>query len=251
MGDRVRESSLTVTNRVSILGVALLEAYMARLRAVSSAVLSLSLLIGPAWGAPTSALGTVVYSDGANVGASGASVGSSVFGGDRLSTTQNGSIQVRAGAARFMLAKSSAATLLQDESTPGAALTSGSATFSTVNSKAFAVHVASAVIRPQTDAPTIGQVTVLNANELVVKSTRGSLTITVEDDSRVIPEGAAYHVVLDPNGEPQGPAGAGGKGSRGAPVKAGKSRFIWYAIAITAAATAVALHEALESPDRP
>jgi len=174
-----------------------------------------------------------------------------VFGGDRLSTTQNGSMQVRAGNARFLLAKASVATLLQDESTPGAVLTAGSATFSTVSSKAFSLHVASAVIRPQTDAPTIGQVTVLNAKELVVKSTHGSLTITVEDDSRVIPEGSAYHVILDPNAEPQGPAGAGTKGTGGAPIKAGKSRFIWYAIAITAAVSVWAVHEALESPDRP
>jgi hypothetical protein len=228
---------------------------MARLRASIAALLSFALFLTPVWGAASSenAIGTVVYSDGANVGATGASVGSTVFGGDRLSTTQNGSVQVRAGAARFLLSKASIATLMKEDGMSGANLTLGSATFSTANSKAFTLHVASAVIRPNTDGPTVGQVTVLNAKEFVIKSTRGSLNITVDDDSRVVAEGAAYHVVLDSSdtAEPQGPAGAGTKGMGGPPIKAGKSKFIWYAIAITAVATVIAVHAALESPDRP
>jgi hypothetical protein len=224
---------------------------MARLRAFLAAAVSLSFALTPVWGAPSTALGTVVYSDGASVGASAASVGSSVFGGDRLSTTQNGSVQVRAGAARFLLAKASVATLMDEAGTPGASLTAGCATFSTANSSAFAMHFSSAVVRANTDGPTIGQVTVVGPRELVVKSLRGSLNFTVDDDSRVIPEGAAYRVILDPTeAEAQGPRGAGSKNG-GAPIKAGRSRFIWFAIAITGAATAIALHYALESPDRP
>ena len=189
------------------------------------------------------------------MGAAAASVGTTVFGGDKLSTEQSGSVQVRTGAARLLLSGASSATFAKDEATPVATLTLGSATFSTANSKAFALHVASAVIRPNTDQPTIGQVTVLNAKELVVKSTRGSLIIAVEDDVRVIPEGAAYRIVLDPSDSAaapaQGPRGAGSKGYGGPPIRAAKSRFMWYAIGITAALTVWAVHEALESPDRP
>jgi hypothetical protein len=130
----------------------------------------------------------------------------------------------------------------------------GSATFSTANSKAFSLHVASASIRPSTDQPTIGRVTVLGPEEIVVKSTRGSLTVAVEDDVRIIPEGTAYRIVLDSKAaaaEPQGPRGAGTKGIGGPPIKAAKSKFIWYAIGITGVVTYFALTEALESPDRP
>lgn len=225
---------------------------MARLRAILAAAVSITFAITPVWGAPSStALGTVVYSDGGNVGSTGASVGSSVFGGDRLSTTQNGSVQVRAGAARFLLAKASVATLLDEAGAPGANLMAGSATFSTANSNAFAMHYGSAVIRENTDLPTIGQVTVIGSRELVVKCLRGSLRFTVADDSRVIPEGAAYRVILDPTeAEAQGPRGEGGKGG-GSPVKAGRSRFIWFAVAATGVVTILAVHAALESPDRP
>ena len=233
---------------------------MARLRVRScsaiirnsvAVMLSLSLLTTPLWAAPSSSFGTVVFADRAHVGAAQASVGATVFSGDRLSTEQSGSVQVRAAAARFLLSSGSSATLIRDDDSPAATLNSGSATFSAANSKAFALHAASAVIRPSTDRPTIGNVSVLNAKELVVKCTRGSLSIAVEDDVREIPEGAAYRVVLDPSADPQGPRGAGTKGYGGPPIKAAKSKFIWYAIGVTVAVSAWALNEALESSDKP
>lgn len=215
-------------------------------------LVSASLVTAPVWAAPSSSLGIVVYADRALVGAAQASVGATVFSGDRLSTAQSGSIQVRASAARLLLSSSSSATLSQDDTTPAATLTVGSATFSTANSKAFALHVASAVIRPNSEKPTVGQVTVLNPKELIVKSTRGSLSISVEDDVREIPEGMAYRVVLDPSAaDPQGPRGAGTRGYGRPPIKAAKSRFIWFAVGVTGVITFIAIREAFESPDRP
>jgi hypothetical protein len=244
-----------------MLSAALLEALMARLRVLGclaigrifvSILLSLTLLISPLWATPSASFGTVVFADRAYVGTVTASVGATVFGGDHLRTDQAGSVQIRASAARLLLASASAVTLVQNEAVPVATLTAGTATFSTANSNAFALHVATAVIRPATDQPTIGKVTVLNAKELAVKSIRGSLTIAVEDDVREIPEGGAYRIVLDPNAaDPQGPRGAGTKGIGGPPIKAAKSKFIWYAIAITAGVTIWVAHEIFESDDRP
>ena len=220
-------------------------------RALVATFLSLTLLISPLWATPSAAFGTLVFANRARVGNANASVGATVFSGDRLSTDDVGSVQVRAGAARLLLAGKSAATLSQDEASPAATLTAGTATFSTANSKAFVLRVSSAIIRPNTDQPTIGKVTVLSPKELVIKSVRGSLQIAVEDDVREIPEGEAYRVVLDPNADPQGPRGAGTKGMGGPPIKAAKSRFIWYAIAITAGVTFYVVHKAWESEDKP
>jgi len=87
---------------------------------------------------------------------------------------------------------------------------------------------------------------------LIVKSTRGSLSVAVEDDVREIPEGAAYRIVLDPNAaDAQGPRGAGTKGYGGSPMKAAKSRFIWFAVAATAVVTVLGFTEVFESPARP
>jgi hypothetical protein len=219
-------------------------------------LVSFSLVSAPGWAAPSS-LGTVVYADRANLGATRVFVGTTIFSGDRISTDKSGSIQVRAGAARLLLSSASSAIFSEGDGSPAATLTLGSATFSTANSNAFVLHVATAVIRANSDQPTIGQVTVLNPKELIVKSSRGSLRIAVEDDVREIPEGAAYRVVLDPNAAaPQGPRGAGTKDSGREPRKAGKSsKFFWYAVAVSAGVivggTVLALHEVFESPDRP
>jgi hypothetical protein len=226
-------------------------AWISMSKSVLALLVSISLLSTPVWAVPSSSLGVVVYADRAHVGAAQASVGTTVFSGDRLSTEQTGTVQVRAGAARLLLSSGSMATLSEEAATPAATLILGTATFSTVNSNAFALHVGSAVIRANSNQPTIGRVTVLTPKELIVRSTRGSLTIAVEDDVREIPEGTAYRVVLDPNGQPQGPQGAGTKGYGGPPIKAARSKFIWYAIGITAVITYFAVSEALESPDRP
>jgi hypothetical protein len=242
---------ITVTSSMSKFAVASPDNCVSITKIFLALFVSFSLLTTPVWAAPSSSLGIVVYADRAHVGAAQASVGATVFTGDRLSTEQTGSVQVRAGAARLLLSNASMATFSQDDASPSATLTRGSATFSTASANAFALHVGSAVIRPNTDQPTIGQVTVLTPKELVVRSTRGSLRIAVEDDVREIPEGAAYRVVLDPNADPQGPRGAGTKGYGGPPIKAAKSKFIWYAIGITAVVTYLALKEAFESPYRP
>lgn len=242
---------LTVTGSMNCFAVTRRTDCISITKSFLALLISISLLTTPLWAAPSSSLGVIVFADRAHVGSAQASVGATVFSGDRLSTDQTGSVQVRAGAARLLLSSGSMATFSQDTDTPAATLTLGTATFSTANSNAFALHMGSAVIRPSSNQPTIGRVTVLGPKELIVRSTRGSLTIAVDDDVREIPEGGAYRVVLDPNADPQGPRGAGSKGYGGPPIKAAKSKFIWYAIAAVAVVTYIAVDEVFESPDRP
>ncbi|MGH9676425.1 MAG: hypothetical protein ACRD36_04925 [Candidatus Acidiferrum sp.] len=229
---------------------------MARSREIVAACFTSCFLIAPVWGANTSALGTVVASDHANVSGTGAAVGTTIFAGDNLSTADSGSVQLRAGAARFQLSASSSATISEESGMPRATLLAGSAIFSTASASAFAVTVSTAVIRPKSDEPTLGQITVLDKRQLLVKCMRGALTITVGDESRVIPAGAAYRIVLDPTAEDEAQSqpptqGAGGKGSGRPPISAGRSRFVWYATAGVVLVTFFAVQEALESPDRP
>jgi hypothetical protein len=111
-------------------------------------------------------------------------------------------------------------------------------------------------MRAQSDAPTIGQVRLLNAKELLITSKRGPLSVTVDGETQVIEHGKAYHVYLDPEmAAAQGPLGAGGaqgpSGKGGLPLKAGRSRFLIVVVGVTAIATYFAVSEALESADRP
>jgi hypothetical protein len=139
--------------------------------------------------------------------------------------------------------------------TPSAQLLSGTAVFSTANSKAFVLHASTAEIRAQTDLPTVGQVTYVNDKELRVRSTKGSLAITVDGETQFVPEGSAYRVILDPDAyyaamNSQGPRGSGTR-QGGPPLKAGRSRFLLIAIVAVGIITGVALYEALQSPDGP
>jgi hypothetical protein len=223
-----------------------------------SLVLSVSLSGTPIWGKSESGLGTVVSAERAHLGTAAASAGATVFAGDKLDTDQSGNLQIRAGAARLLLKQSSRLVWGVDGGSPSATLTGGTAAFSTADAKAFVLHAGTAVFRPQSNEPTIANVTLLNAKELVVRCSRGALLIGVDDDIRVIPEGTAYHVVLDPNAAP--PAGAvpapptpapASWGDKNQPRKTGKSNFVWYAIAFAGLVTWFTVSEALESPDRP
>jgi hypothetical protein len=229
---------------------------MQYLRSVVAAVLVLALGLTPGWGASGPAFGTVIAAEGASVGGGGLSAGTTVFGGDKLFTTGTGSVQLRAGAARLLLTGDTIAVLGKDEVSPGANLTRGTALFSTATSKAFVMHVGSMAIRPETDQPTVAQVTVIGPRQLLVRSTRGSVLVAVDDDVRVIPEGMAYRIVLDPTeaelaAADQDPQGVGSGRRAGRPRRAGRNRFVWFAIGFTAIITGLALSEALESPDRP
>lgn len=231
---------------------------MARLRAAVCVVLSCLFVVSTALSASAPPLGTVTTALGAHVGSAVATTGATVFSGDKLSTQQTGSLQVRTGSARLMLSGASVVTMSESADTPGAVLQQGTAFFSTANAKAFVLHASTADIRPETDAPTVAQVTYVNSKELIVRSTRGSITITVEGETQVVPEAMAYRVILDPDSYPeptataaQGPQGAGAGGRRGTPRKAGRSRFLLLAIIVTGVATGIVLDEVLESPYKP
>jgi hypothetical protein len=227
---------------------------MQGMRAMFAAALSVSLAVGPATGSPTAtALGTVLTAERAHVGDASAWVGTTVYAGDHLSTELQGSVQVRAGAAaRLLLLSASSAVIDDKEGAPSAKLLSGTATFSTGNAHAFTLYASTAAIRAQSDAPTIGQVTLLNEKELLVISKRGPLEVTVDGETQTVEDGKAYHVYLDPEQGPSGAGGAQGPGGKGGgPRKAGKNYFMYVVIGVTAFATAFAASEAFESASRP
>lgn len=222
---------------------------------ILSILLSISLLAAPIGGNPALGSGNVVYAERAHIGTAPATVGATIFAGDQLDTDQVGRLQIRAGAARLVLTAASRLVWGAQDGSPAATLMGGTAAFSTAGAKAFVLHAGTAAFRPRGAEPTVANVTLLNAKELVVRCSRGAVLIAVEDDVRVIPEGTAYRVVLD--AEAAGRLGgapvpaAQGTWGQNPPRPSGRSKFICYAIAFTALVTGFAVYEALESPDRP
>jgi hypothetical protein len=230
---------------------------MQALRSSIAAILTVSMAAAPLFAAPTSALGTVITAEKAHVGEALVSVGTTVYGGDQLSTEADGSIQLRAGAARLLLASSSVAVVNDEAGAASAKLLKGTATFSTANANAFTLYASRAAIRPEKNDPTIAQVIYLSDREMIVHAKRSDLTVTVDGETQVVPEGTAYRVVLDPPASMmQGPEGAGtgsqgGSNRGGPPLRAGRSRFLIVAVAVTGIATYFALSESFESASRP
>lgn len=234
---------------------------MQGLRIVSAGLISLSLAMAPVWGAPAAkpavVSGTVVVADRARVGDANAAVGTTVFGGDLLSTAQEGSMQLRVGAARLHLTSASSVMVNDLSNSPSAKLILGTATFSTAAANAFTLYYGNAAVRPVADGPTVGRVSSLNSKEFIVRAVKGDLNVSVDGETQVIHEGAAYRVILDPSPAAQGPEGAGAgkrddrKISNGPPLRAGRSRFLIVAVAAVAIVTVLGISEAVESPARP
>lgn len=202
--------------------------------------------------AATAAFGTVVSADRARVGSAVATVGTTVLSGDTLDTDKFGSIQIRAGAARLLLTSASQVTWANEEGGSSATLKNGTAIFSTANSKAFALHAGTALIRPSSDVATVGSVTILSPKELAVSCSHGALSISVEDDTKVVAEGTAYRVVLDPD-DPQGQDTNNPPPvfTQRSPRKSGRDRFLMFVLIFAGVGTAIGVFVALESPDRP
>ena len=102
--------------------------------------MAIGVMVSPAWAGPktASSLGTIVTAEHARIGDSSAEVGTTVFSGDRLSTEREGSVQIRAGAARLLLQSGSVAMLNESEGAPSAKLVLGTATLSESRSAIFA-----------------------------------------------------------------------------------------------------------------
>ena len=239
-----------------MLNAALVEDLMAHVRRLCALLLCLGLAASPVW-SETITLGTVTSALNAYVGTARASAGSTVFEGDRLSTEPAGIIQIRTKAARLQLVQSGTAELTDTNGVPTATLLRGTAVFSTANARAFVLRASIAEIRADSDAPTVGQVWMISPKELRVQSTRGTLAVTVDGETKLIPEATAYRVLLDPDAPPpepepaQEPQGAGAKKERAAPVFSAQNRVIYTVTAVVAVGTILAVRKALESPDRP
>jgi hypothetical protein len=229
-------------------------------RCLLAVIVALGLLPAMTPGALPSAgkpLGQVLQAERAYLGTAPATVGATIFPGDRLWTDERGRLQVGLSGAQLYLLAESTASLEQDsEGVLGARLGRGTALFSSARAGGMELRVATARIRATGAGPTVGQVTVVGPKELLVMCKRGAMEFAVGEEAETIGEGASYRVLLDPPdpGEPaaaQGPAGAGTKEQQ--PKKSGRRRraFLFLFFGTVGAVTGIAVDEVLESPDHP
>ncbi|HEX4545710.1 MAG TPA: hypothetical protein VH110_05075 [Candidatus Acidoferrum sp.] len=192
-------------------------------------------------------LGVVTQSSGEHFNASKVTPGATVYDGDVLSTEAEGALQLRSGAALLYLPGQSGITVHGIPSGTQAQLRMGTVVFSTAKAGAMEVLADEAFIRPMIDGPTIAQVTVVSPKELQIAARRGALEFSYRGETQKIPEGGSYRIILEP------PEPAAKPFPQRVPVKAGRESraFKITVIVATGWITEWAVHEVLESPDRP
>jgi len=155
-----------------------------------------------------------------------------------------GALRIRAGAAQIYLLADSAAILADAAPGLSAQVVRGALGFSSSGTERIEVRASDAVIRPKNAQPVHGQVSLINSDELVVTSYRGSLEIVVGDQLVTLTEASSFRVVLEP--EPQGPEGADKEKARHR-----RAMFFWLTVAVIAAGTGIGVWRATVSPDHP
>jgi hypothetical protein len=199
----------------------------------------------PVQATPSAALGTVIHAQSAQVDRTTAMGGATVYPGDKLATSADGSMRLRVGAAQFYLLASSAATLAGGSNLVTADLTQGTIGFSSSGNEAIQVRTEQAVIRPKTSQPTHARITIVNPNQLIVSSYKGPLEVRVGDETYLIPELTSYRVDIIADQEP------GREGSGSKTVRRTHAVLVLLALGAIGGAMAFLVHRALVSPNHP
>jgi hypothetical protein len=216
------------------------------LRVFLIALLIVNIVDAPVWARSSRPLGVVVEAQRSRLGSTAAERGATVFAGDALATDAAGSLRLLAGGAQLYLLPESATTLSEIDAKLGLTLHRGAVLFSSSGRETVEVRALEAAIRSRADESAHGRVAIVSPNELEIASYRGTLDVTLGNETRTVTEGSAYRVILEP--EPQGPRGAGA----GAPRSGGVSaRGMWIIVGAVAVATAIVIWRATISPDHP
>lgn len=190
--------------------------------ALSVALIGIPALAKP--GNPASApLGVVVQADRAHhMGADTIFTGATLYEGDRLETQDDGTLRARFGASQLYLRQSSVAEIHALSNGFSANLMRGTVVASSPEGQTFQLLAIGATIRPAGTQATVVQLTWVNADALVLTSTRGAIEVSMDGEVETIAAGASYRIEAEPEGP--GPQGVGsGKESQGPPY-AGRTR---------------------------
>jgi hypothetical protein len=188
------------------------------------------------------ALGVVTQSSGGHLGTAAASEGATIYDGDRLSTDVPGALSLRAGTLQLALSENTVVVMNHDQSGLTPTLESGSVVFR-VEGGGARLTAEDVSVRPQSTAPTAGQIT-LEKCAVVVTSRVQPLEVTAGTETKIVEEGKSYRVLLL--------NGACSANSHRPPLAGGKiSRFLLLSLIGAGAAVFFPVRQALQSPDRP
>jgi len=209
-------------------------------RRILAVVLSF-LLLGVSLPAQTAPTGVVLQSASARLNSTDASIGTTIFDGDRMETQEKGTLSLRSGQVQLTLSEQSTVWMNHENLILTPTLQRGTVTFRAETGTGVEIRADDVRVRPHTPVLTVGQVTLQECDVLVTASMQ-SLEVTAGKETKILEEGKTYRVVRK---------GACGAALNHAPAAVGQSRFFLLPIAVAVPIVIKVILGALESPDRP
>jgi hypothetical protein len=161
-----------------------------------------SLLAGGPSPAKAAYLGIVIHAESAYLGEAAASVGSTIFGGEKLSTDAGGLLRIAIPAVTLQLGEQSSLVLghaADPQQSILAELACGTLIFSAAATGSIAIAADDALVRSADNTATAAHIRMVNQKELRIYAQRGALEFSYHGESATIPEGRNYRVILDPS----------------------------------------------------
>ncbi|MGB2668096.1 MAG: hypothetical protein WAK48_29155 [Candidatus Acidiferrum sp.] len=216
----------------------------------------------------TAALGLVAKNSGGKIGDAAAAEGSSIYSGDYLSTSDDGSLLVRIGALSLELQGSTGAHIYRAPYGAVVELNRGTVVYTTPGNGQNLVIVASDVrVTPVITSSDLGRVTEDDPCNVTVYSERGQVNVQVGSENKLIDPNKAYRVraeneityrkYLSPDADDyhkyheHSPCAPVEMAHGHAPVAPGQSRFLLVTAVLLGTGAGIGIWKALESPDRP
>ena len=202
--------------------------------------------------ANVASVGVIVNAERAHIGTVAASEGSTIYEGDRLSTDTGGVLRIRGRSVTLQLDAQSSLVVSTMAGADGnilSDLTSGGLIFSTAAAGNIVVTANAVSISPAANVATVAKILVVDPREIRIHAQRGALQFSYREESEIIPEGAAYRVLLNPSEKDARMALAAAENEK-RPMKRHKT-FLLLAIGVPIGILIPVLIHILESPDRP
>jgi hypothetical protein len=204
--------------------------------------IALSCLVsGAALPGQTAPAGVVLQTANARLNTSDASVGTTIFDGDRMETQEKGALSLRSGQVQLTLSEQSTVWMNHENSILAPTLQRGTVTFRAENGTGVEIKADDVRVRPHSPVLTVGEVTLQDCDVLVTARTQ-DLEVTAGKETKILEEGKTYRVVRK---------GACGAALHQPAVAVGQSRFFLLPVAVIAPIVIVTIIKSLESPDRP
>lgn len=220
---------------------------------LSIAILGLVPIASPALASPphplSAPIGTILEVKGAQTGQALTTAGATIYDGDHLQTEASSTLRVLLGESQMVLRPGTLTEVRGISNGFSAALTHGSVIVSSREARTFQVLADGAVIRPAGTEATVAQVTWVSPTELLLSSSRGTIEVSYESETKTIEAGSTYRMLIEP--DDPGPQGSGGSG--GPPTATGhhSNKVIYIVAGSVAAVVGVVVWRALVSPAAP